>query len=111
MKTDRIVVFSDVAGGMGTKDRARGVQIELVVQTFRKMFSGPISVNTAFVKARANAVLASDDANRVDSACLISPIRIWRRDCAAALRSTSPIRPLSMARDSKATPTILRGRW
>jgi N-ethylmaleimide reductase len=47
------------------KDLERGVQIEYVARTFRKMFSGPIIVNTGFDKAKANAALASRDADLV----------------------------------------------
>ena len=47
------------------KDAERGVQIEHVVATFRSMISVPIIVNTGFDKVKANAVLASGDADLV----------------------------------------------
>jgi hypothetical protein len=100
----------ELARGADEKDRARGVQIEHVAETFRPMFSGPIIVNTGFDKAKANAVLASGDADLVAFGVPYIPIRILRRGCAPAVRSTSPTRPLSMAKDPKATPTIRRRR-
>ena len=57
--------FAGVGGLGGSADGGVGVQIEHVAETFRKMFSGPIIVNTGFDKAKANAVLASDDADLV----------------------------------------------
>jgi N-ethylmaleimide reductase len=47
------------------KDAARGVQIGNVAETFRPMTSMPIIVNTGFDKAKANAVLASGNADLV----------------------------------------------
>jgi N-ethylmaleimide reductase len=90
MNTHRIVVFTDAAGGMGTrclfepneKGRAR-VQIEHVVESFRKMFSGPVTMNTGFDEAKANAVLASDDADLVAFGVLY----IASPDLAARLRA------------------------
>jgi N-ethylmaleimide reductase len=47
------------------KDAERGVQIGNVAETFRSMTSVPIIVNTGFDKAKANAVLASGNADLV----------------------------------------------
>ena len=47
------------------KDADRGVQISNVAETFRPMTSVPIIVNTGFDKAKANAVLASGNADLV----------------------------------------------
>jgi N-ethylmaleimide reductase len=47
------------------KDAERGVQIGNVAETFRPMTSAPIIVNTGFDKAKANAVLASGNADLV----------------------------------------------
>jgi N-ethylmaleimide reductase len=47
------------------KDAERGVQIGNVAETFRPMTSVPIIVNTGFDKAKANAVLASGNADLV----------------------------------------------
>jgi N-ethylmaleimide reductase len=47
------------------KDAERGVQIRHVAKTFRPMTSVPIIVNTGFDKAKANAVLASGNADLV----------------------------------------------
>jgi N-ethylmaleimide reductase len=47
------------------KDAGRGVQINNVAETFRPMISVPIIVNTGFDKAKANAVLASGNADLV----------------------------------------------
>jgi N-ethylmaleimide reductase len=47
------------------KDAERGVQIRNVAETFRPMTSVPIIVNTGFDKAKANAVLASGNADLV----------------------------------------------
>lgn len=47
------------------KDAERGVQIRDVVETFRPMTSVPIIVNTGFDKAKANAILASGNADLV----------------------------------------------
>jgi N-ethylmaleimide reductase len=47
------------------KDAERGVQISNVAETFRPMISAPIIVNTGFDKAKANAVLASGNADLV----------------------------------------------
>jgi N-ethylmaleimide reductase len=47
------------------KDAERGVQISNVAETFRPMTSVPIIVNTGFDKAKANAVLASGNADLV----------------------------------------------
>ena len=47
------------------KDTERGVQINNVAETFRPMTSVPIIVNTGFDKAKANAVLASGNADLV----------------------------------------------
>jgi N-ethylmaleimide reductase len=47
------------------KDADRGVQIGNVTETFRPMTSVPIIVNTGFDKAKANAVLASGNADLV----------------------------------------------
>jgi N-ethylmaleimide reductase len=47
------------------KDAERGVQIHHVANTFRPMTSVPIIVNTGFDKAKANAVLASGNADLV----------------------------------------------
>jgi N-ethylmaleimide reductase len=47
------------------RDAERGVQISHVARTFRPMTSVPIIVNTGFDKAKANAVLASGDADLV----------------------------------------------
>jgi N-ethylmaleimide reductase len=47
------------------KDNERGVQIRNVAETFRSMTSVPIMVNTGFDKAKANAVLASGNADLV----------------------------------------------
>jgi N-ethylmaleimide reductase len=47
------------------KDAESGVQIVNVAETFRPMTSAPIIVNTGFDKAKANAVLASGNADLV----------------------------------------------
>jgi N-ethylmaleimide reductase len=47
------------------KDAERGVQIRNIAETFRPMTSVPIIVNTGFDKAKANAVLASGNADLV----------------------------------------------
>jgi N-ethylmaleimide reductase len=47
------------------KDAGRGVQINNVAETFRPMTSVPIIVNTGFDKAKADAVLASGNADLV----------------------------------------------
>jgi N-ethylmaleimide reductase len=47
------------------KDAGRGVQINYVAETFRPMISVPVIVNTGFDKAKANAVLASGNADLV----------------------------------------------
>jgi N-ethylmaleimide reductase len=47
------------------KDAERGVQISNIAETFRPMTSVPIMVNTGFDKAKANAVLASGNADLV----------------------------------------------
>src|SRR5471030_1566130 len=47
------------------RDAERGVQIGHVAKTFRPMTSVPIIVNTGFDKAKANAALASGDADLV----------------------------------------------
>ena len=47
------------------KDAERGVQISNVAETFRPMTSAPIIVNTGFDKAKANAMLASGNADLV----------------------------------------------
>ena len=47
------------------KDAERGVQIRNVAETFRPMTSVPIMVNTGFDKAKANAILASGNADLV----------------------------------------------
>ena len=47
------------------KDTDAGVQIGNVAATFRPMISVPVIVNTGFDKAKANAVLASGDADLV----------------------------------------------
>jgi N-ethylmaleimide reductase len=47
------------------RDAERGVQISEVAKTFRPLTSVPIIVNTGFDKAKANAVLASGDADLV----------------------------------------------
>src|SRR5471032_3681333 len=47
------------------KDVERGVQISNIAETFRPMTSVPIIVNTGFDKAKANAVLASGNADLV----------------------------------------------
>jgi hypothetical protein len=72
------------------KDAERGVQISNIGETFRPTTSVPITVNTGFDKAKANAVLASGNVDLVASAL--------------THRSTSPIRPPSTASDPRATP-------
>jgi N-ethylmaleimide reductase len=47
------------------KDAERGVQISNIAETFRAMTSVPIVVNTGFDKAKANAVLATGNADLV----------------------------------------------
>jgi N-ethylmaleimide reductase len=47
------------------KDAERGVQICNVAETFRPMTSAPVIVNTGFDKAKANAILASGNADLV----------------------------------------------
>jgi N-ethylmaleimide reductase len=69
------------------KDRARGVQIERVAETFRPMFSGSIIVNTGFDKVKANAVLASDDADLV----AFGVSYIANPDLAERLRAGGPL--------------------
>jgi N-ethylmaleimide reductase len=68
------------------KDRARGVQIEHVAKNFRPMFSGPIIVNTGFDKAKADAILASKDADLV----AFGVPYIANPDLAARLRTGGP---------------------
>jgi len=85
------------------KDAERGVQIGNVAETFRPMTSVPIIVNTGFDKAKANAVLASGNADLVAFGVpyIANPDLVDAY--AAAHRSTSPIRPLSTASDPRDT--------
>jgi N-ethylmaleimide reductase len=68
------------------KELERGVQIEHVAATFRPITSVPIIVNTGFDKAKANAVLASGDADLV----AFGVPYIANPDLAARLRTGGP---------------------
>jgi N-ethylmaleimide reductase len=74
------------------KDVERGVQIEHVAETFRKMFSGPIIANTGFDKARANAMLASRDADLVafGAPYIANPDLVERLRAGAPLNKPDP---------------------
>jgi N-ethylmaleimide reductase len=63
------------------------VQINNVAETFRPMISVPIIVNTGFDKAKANAVLASGNADLVafGAAYIANP------DLVKRLRSDAPL--------------------
>ena len=90
------------------KDAERGVQINNVAETFRPMTSVPIVVNTGFDKAKANAVLATGNADLVAFGVpyIANPDLVER--FRMTHRSTSPIRPPSTASDPRATPITRR---
>jgi N-ethylmaleimide reductase len=69
------------------KDAERGVQIGNVAETFRPMTTVPIIVNTGFDKAKANAVLASGNADLV----AFGVPYIANPDLVGRLRSDAPL--------------------
>src|SRR5471030_230428 len=74
------------------KDAERGVQIHHVANTFRPMTSVPIIVNTCFDKAKANAVLASGNADLVafGVAYIANPDLVERFRTNASLNKPDP---------------------
>jgi N-ethylmaleimide reductase len=74
------------------KDAERGVQINDVAETFRPMISVPIIVNTGFDKAKANAVLASGNADLVafGVAYIANPDLVERFRSSAPLNKPDP---------------------
>jgi N-ethylmaleimide reductase len=74
------------------KDAERGVQIGNVAETFRPMTSVPIIVNTGFDKAKANAVLASGNADIVAFGVpyIANPDLVGRLRSGASLNKSDP---------------------
>jgi N-ethylmaleimide reductase len=69
------------------RDAERGVQIRDVAETFRPMTSVPIIVNTGFDKAKANAVLASGNADLV----AFGAVYIANPDLVERFRTDAPL--------------------